>query len=1404
MRALFFTYLLGILLVSGTAAAQTVPPAARFMHITTKDGLSQSSVFSITQDHLDLVWIGTRDGLNRYDARRFITYRNTLSDSTSLSDNYVTALLEDNTKRLWVGTAQGVNLYDRNKDQFVRLSLLGGAVPEPLIYAIVQDRSGVVWFCSSAGLFVLKSDGPKPRAAMVFNGRNIANKSLPAGSRNVQHIYQDSRGRHWLSTTNGVYAFDGLVSGAVPKLVYEIKGGQRSLSSEDVRFVYEMSPGCFWMGTKEGGINVFEEKTGKFRYITVTGEAGKSISSNDVRTLVKDRQGGYWIGTINGLNYYDKASGFVSYVKDEHDGHSLADNSVRSIYQDRRGSIWVGTYYGGISIFDRTVARFRHYKKDGLAANLSYNVVSGIVADSNGGFWIGYEGGGLDYMDGSQKIVRHYRHRRDEQNGLSNNHVKSIYLDRAQNLWVGTYTGGLNLLRKGSQRFEHFRHDPEDVSSLSNNNVYAVAEDEMGNLWIGTYGGGINFKKAGTEGYFESYRSGREEFRLSSDLVRDVFIDSRQNLWVATENGLNVRWAGTDYFEVFQFHVDDPSSISSNIVLSIYEDSRKRLWIGTSKTGLNEFRYRTKDFRRVTFAPGVAGTNVVSMLEDNGILWLGTNNGIYAFDVEQGEISPYNTKDGLLGNEFAIGAAARSKKGDLLFGGTHGITAFYPGEITRSDFRPKMIFSEVRIHNKALSPQEGMLASHISLATSLTLTHRDNIISIDFSTLNFIIPEKNKYAYRLEGLEEEWNYVTTPTATYTNLAPGNYVLSIKGASNDGVWSKDAKQLRITVLPPWWRTWWAYVLYGTLVAFVLFVVLRFTRGRRELKYQLRLQQIEAANEKKVAEIKANFYTNISHELRTPLTLILGPLHHMLSETPEKDPHWSLLDVMRRNAQRLLHLVNELLESRKNELGLTRLTIGKKHISSLINGVLSSFQEDIRQKNVSVDLRYPDPEPPLWIDSFQMEKVFYNITANALRFVPQNGKLDISVRAVADNEEAQTAFLRVEIKDNGVGIPAAELPFIFELFYQAENRLLTKNKCGSGLGLSLAKEIVHLHGGKIAVQSCYNKEGIDSYTNFLIDLPLGRDHFPSGSVEMEHDEAHSIEAPSGKGESFVGTEAPWPPTELDDVQGRTLILIVDDNKEILSLLTLHLGKFYSIVTASDGEKGWEIAREQLPDIIVTDVMMPNLDGVSLARLVKGSEITSHIPVILLTALSSEQDMRLGMESGSDDYLAKPVNVELLLLKIQNTLYTRKHAKRRFIQQYMLEGPTYTPDGSEERVFLEKVISFIEERLSGDLNVMQLSSELGMSRPVLYKKIKQLTDLSIIELINVLRLRQATRLLGSGHMGISDIAYQVGYSDPKWFSKSFKAYYGITPTQFAALQPPEKARIIEEHKLFHILSR
>ena len=1367
--------------VSTAAWGQDTGKNVRFTHIGLREGLSQSSAFALCQDFLGFMWIGTRDGLNRYDSRKFFTYRQVPGDSTSLTDNYIISLLEDRKKRLWVGTRTGVNRYDRVRDCFVPLLLRSGDWAYPMIWSITEDRAGRIWFSTNQGLFCLEED----EVRLVFDAR--AYEGLPAGCNNVQSFVEGKDGKIWLGTGNGVLQFGPYTSGMPLSLQHHFRKRPGELNSEDVRVVMEVKKDVFWFGTREGGINVYDAATARFSHWTHRPEAGgKSLAGNDVRSIIADRFGGYWIGTINGLNFYSEKEGFQTYTANDFDQFSLSNNSIRPIYQDARGSVWVGTFYGGVSVYDRHIPSFRNYAYSPYIRGLSYNVVSGILEDEKGNLWVGTEGGGLNYMDKSGRALRYFRHDPAEPGTLSHNYVKSLYLDDGGDLWIGTYHGGLNLMKKGSSRFQNFLHDPAVPHSLSHNNVYSICGDKEGNTWLGTYGGGLNVKRPGPDMRFESYRAEKTgTYHLSSDLVRTVFCDSRGNIWVGTESGLNLRRAGSDRFEVYRYAADDPASISSNVIITIFEDSKKRVWLGTYKNGLNLYLEDTRTFRRFTEREGLPGNNIFGILEDNGLLWLSTNNGICGFDPETGSTRSYNSKDGTGGNEFSTGAYCKTRDGQLIFGGTHGLTSFYPQSFSPSNYVPPIVFTDFRLFNEPVVPggKKHILEKPLSVTDTVVLTHRQNIFTIEFSAINYILPEKNRYAYRLEGLEKQWNYVEVPSATYTNLHTGTYTLLAKGSTNDGIWNEVPARLTIRILPPPWKTWWAYTLYLVLIGASIYLIVRYTRLKSRLEHELALEHLENERQREINEIKLNFFTSISHEFRTPLTLILAPVQHMLAQSNLDESARKMMTTVKNNSLRLLNLVNQLLDFRKQESGTFRLALQTCDMVEFMDRVAAEFTHYARERRIHFHYGKPPGSIVMRLDPDQVEKVVYNLLSNAFKFVPENGtvRLDIS------REEASDVFregaVEIRVWDNGPGIPADQRASIFEFFYQLQHgneRALP----GSGIGLALAKNLTELHGGTIEVDSNAEADR-PTFTCFRVKLPGGAAPLQQESVPRHPDTYSGVPEPV--------SEALQSPS-VENSGTKPLILVVEDHEEIRSMIVQNLPAHYAVVEAADGQEGWEKVKMHLPDLVITDIMMPVADGISLLRNIKQTLDTNHIPVLLLTARTAVESVIEGLQSGSDDYLTKPYHPEVLVLKIRNMLASRERFRKKFIRDYVLtpRQEISGPDAGQQ--FLHKAMGVIEDNLGEpDFNVNVLARELSMSRPVLYRKLKQLTDLSVIELINILRLKKGAQLLSQGQNQVSQVAYQIGFSDPKYFGKSFKNHFGLSPTEYSALSAQEQTEII-----------
>ncbi|MFZ4863210.1 two-component regulator propeller domain-containing protein [Sphingobacterium sp. Mn56C] len=1410
MKATKYLLLFACIVISSCLYSQIKSDGVRFFHLNAKHGLSQSSVFAIEQDHLGFIWVGTRDGLNRYDAKKIVTYKNIVSDSTSLSDNYITSIFEDKKKRMWVGTARGINLYDRNKDKFKLIPIPVSTDGLPMVNAITEDRKGNLWFSTSQGLYVLWIGVEPLKLELIFDGYRPDNINRIGGSRHVQQFFEDSYGRAWLSTVGGIYLFHPFTPKGKHTLIRVFRETPGKLNCNDVRFVFQMKPDVFWFGTKEGGINVFHEKKNHFSYYGNNHNVDNgTLGSTDVRSMIADRFGGYWIGTINRLFYYTEESGFTSFKKNERNIYAISDNSIRPIMQDNRGSIWVGTYYGGVNVFDRNIPVFKNYSRQAASTGLSYDVVSGIIQDAKANFWVATEGGGLNYLSADKTVIQKFVHDPLQPNSLSTNHIKAVYLDKEENLWVGTYNGGLNFLKKGSSTFKHFKVDLNSPSALASNNVYSIIEDDDQRLWIGTYGGGVSVKDAQSDTFIARYSHNQKGGnRLTSDLVRTVFIDSRKNVWIGTDYGLNVRWHGKNTFEHFMYDEQDENSISGNVIISLFEDSKGTLWVSTFKNGVNTFNYEKKNFKRIKpVGRGNTINDFYGIVEVDGLLWFSNDRGLGSYNPQDGTVKKYNIQDGLVGNEFSMAAVCKSRSGELLFGGTHGITAFFPKDIPNSAYMPKVAFTDFKVFNKSIMvDDEGPLKANIVTEPTIVLQYKQNFFSVDFATLSYIIPEKNRYAYRLEGFDDRWNYVSIPTATYTNLPAGTYTLKIKGASNDGVWSDRPVELKISILPPPWKTWWAYLLYGIFLLLMVYLVVHFLKSRLDLQHQLEMKGVEAENERRIAELKANFFTNISHELRTPLTLILGPLDNILPSMPDTDKLKPTLTTMHKNGQQLLKLVNELLDLRKNELGHTRLRVAEFSMRVFLNEVLYSFKSQIALKEVALIVDDQTDGAKLWFDRVQMEKVFYNLLANAVKYVPKAGEIKVVLLQLPLKKLNGPQVLSVQIWDNGHGIPLDEYEAIFGMFYQADNKQGGGQPLGTGIGLALAKEIVMRHHGKLNVQSHCAADSPDSFTCFTVDLLMGNSHFTldelipdsldTAAVEQKQEEVLSVTF-----QDIVNSDADTFLTPTDTAL--PLLLIVDDNEDIRNFLFQGLATFYQVILAEDGDDAVHIIQSKMPDLIVSDVMMPNMDGVSLLKKIKEDSATAHIPVLLLTALSADVDMRRGMYAGADDYLVKPVNIELLALKIQNILYTRKCFRKTFIQDLVLKEE-FENEGlnGETYAFLKKVLAFIEDNLTeSELNVVRLSNELGMSRPVLYRKVKQITGLSVIELINLVRMRNAVALLCDTNLFISEIAYQLGYSDPKYFSKTFKAFYGITPTQFSALDRQAKAELMNSNQRFKL---
>ena len=1359
----------------------------RFLHVDVNEGLSQGSVFAIEQDHLGFMWIGTRDGLNKYDARKFTIYRSNPQDSLSLDHNFIQTITEDKKHRLWIGTTGGLNLYNRDSDNFIRISLptveSNNGKVEVNVHQIFQDSKGIIWVATSVGLYKIK-EGPQLEAELVFNEITVEGNNGREYYRNFRTIYEDHQKRLWFCTDDAIVLMQATSKDENRLKILHIYFNQKTWNKNiNQRFqaILEVSPGIFWVGTKYNGIKVINEHTGQISSLTGDDNRFTNLATQDVRSLKKAVDGSIWIGTFNGLYLYQKGK-LLFMQSDDGNPNSLSNNSIRPIFQDRRGSIWIGTYFGGINIYDKDIPNFQNFTHQSRRNSLSYNVVSAFVENAKGDLIIGTEGGGLNYFDRLGHSFRNERHEKNNSNGLSHNNVKSICLDRAGNLWVGTYDGGLNLRRTGQTEYEHFRYDPNTTNGLANNNVYAILEDRHGDIWIGTFGGGLQvLRKNQKPGNFQTFDVSKKQ--LSSNMVRALLEDSKGNLWIGTSNGLNLKIAGSDKFIAFFNNKNDSLSISGNDIISIHEDKKGQIWIGTYMGGLNLYLPEKKTFKRFNEHNGLPVNNVFGILSDlKNKLWLSTNIGIACFDPQSGQVRTYTKIDGLPGNEYIQNAAKALRDGKFAFGSFSGFTLFNPDSLSVNNYVPPIQFTNLKLFNKTIRPGiDGVIPKDISMMDELVLDHNQNVFSLEFSVLNYVHPEKNKYAYYLKGFDQEWNFVNNPIATYTNLDPGHYELYIKGANNDGVWNEKATVIKIRILPAPWKTWWAYTLYVLLLGYIVYAIVRFFHGRNKLKRDLLIRQLASEQQEELHEAKLNFFTNISHEFRTPLSLIIGPLNQLKTDHSLSAYAQEHLGYATRNADRLMNLVNQLLDFRKHEGGKMKLFYQKVAVVDYLKNILLNFHFIAEKNNITFSLEEDIPDGyTAVLDPEQFEKVLVNLIYNAFKFTDHGGKIKVQIVIDGEGEDAK---LLVSVWDSGRGIPTKDIPFVFEQFYQANTEGFAATS--SGIGLALSRSIINLHGGTLTVESNMAKDSSVFNTVFRISLPQ-----KNLTVDdlLVTDTRSRLDGVSAVDHRFpVDTEPAEPGAHLLDLdldlveEDKPIILVAEDNVELRRFLCENLRKKYIVLEANDGIEALEIIHKKQPDIIISDVTMPKCDGITLLQQVKNDNHTNHIPVILLTARTADPYITEAFEEGTDDYITKPFSMPHLMQKISNIIQTRKRLEEKFVQHYLLGG--HETDVPERTRFLDQVLTIVEENLScEDFGVQELTKAIGVSRSVLYRKIKQQTGLNLIEFINMVRLKRAAYiLLNNTELSISEVAYQVGFNDPKYFSKSFKKFYKESPRTY-----------------------
>jgi ligand-binding sensor domain-containing protein/signal transduction histidine kinase/DNA-binding response OmpR family regulator len=1303
-----------------------------FNHLTTENGLQNSSVVSVTQDSTGFMWFGTIAGISRYDGATCRNYEfNRIENDVSILD-YPLSLKCDQKKRLWVGTTFGLKLYNEKKDLFENIPLArlkGGSVN-----CIYEDKKGGLWVGTSEGLFKSVELNNQLRFEPYSAKGNLF------AAKNIRAIFEDSKGILWVGTSNGLNKLKPEDPNTV-EVFYANSSDLSSLSSNFITAITEDAHGNIWVGTQNEGVNRYNAQTKTFTRI----KHSEGLVSNNIRSILFSRDKQLWIGTQEGISILDAVTGkMYNCQNDVSDNNSLSRNSVYNLFEDNDGTIWVGTYYGGVNYRYSFGLHFYQIQNRGQKKSISNNVVSNIAEDKNGNLWIATEGGGLNFLDKKTSAVTVYKNNPKDPGSLGSNLIRSVYVDKEQNVWCGTHGGGLNVLPKGKQSFQRYLFSQNDLAAIRTE-FFSILEDDKNRLWVTSYKGLFLFRKDGTNLTplpSETIRNNKNGLRFKALLK-----DKNGDIWIGGEPGL--------YMSINDSLIVIDKQLMVNC---LQQDSKGNIWIGLTKQGLAVFNSQTKSLE--IFTGKLPAQNVFGILEDvAGNLWLSTENGLIKFDPQKGTTQLYTVSDGLSGNEFNTNSFLKTANGEFYFGGFNGITYFFPHQVTVNKRPAPLVFTGLKLFNKELNAEaeNPLLNENINTIRELKLKHDQNVVTIEFALLNFIKSNKNKYEYKLESFDKEWVVTDNSYVTYTNLPPGKYVFRVRGANNDGVWS-ELQSLEVHVMPPLWRTWWAYLLYALLLFSILFLLVRYFFLQTLLKKEEELHQV-----------KLNFFTNVSHEIRTHLSLIVAPIENLVKTNTANSFLTQQLKTVKTNADRLLRLVNELMDFRKAETNHLNLQFEKVDLVSFLQEIYESFRELSVEKEIAVSFIHNTNSLMVSCDKTQMGKVFYNLLTNAFKFTGKSGQIQMLL-------EQHDSKAIIKIIDNGSGIAPEYLDKIFDNYFQVPD--YQKQNTGYGLGLALSKTIVQLHHGSISAFSGKLADTGVQQTVFTVTIPLAlSEEQKRASMENEIplvsagiDEQVS-EMPSGK--------------EIIEEKKIATLLIVDDNAELRDLIRESFTAHYQIFESENGIEALKVANEQIPDLIISDVMMPEMNGFEFCEKIKTDERTSHIPVILLTAKTTQNDQLEGLETGAELYLTKPFSIRVLELSVRNLLNVREKLWTKFLQ--MENTPAVKEDLSYyknniDKEFILKMSQLVDEHMgNSEFGVDMLSRKMNMSAPIVYRKLKGVTGLTVNEFIKKQRLQKAADLLLQTDFQISEIADSIGYTDTKYFGIEFKKRYGMPPSEY-----------------------
>lgn len=1344
--------------------------------INSSDGLSHNIVFDIIQDNLGFIWVATQDGLNRYDGHEFNTFRFNPENPESISGNYIKSLFVDEKNRIWASSRYGLNLYHPLNERFSRISLPDNR--ELDITQISRASDGGLWLSNYAGGFHLYH--PERNEFTDYNSLNT-----PLVSSFVLTIIEDSYKNVWIGTENyGAQVFTNNNGKLTP--LEELNEKLQKIDVSKIEVLFEDVNSNIWIGSKEG-IVFYNRSINEFYHIQKNNKP-YGLSDDIILDINQDNQGNILIGTQEGgldiLSQNQLKANNPTGFKFERilagsEDHNLSYRSVQTIFEDRDKNLWLGTFGNGINVIPFNQPKFKLIKHNPEnPSSINFDKVWGICEDNDGNLWIGTDGMGLNKFNFSTRKASQYVNNA-KKTSLSDNAILCALNDSKGRLWFGTYSGGLNLFNPENESFIHYTSENTD-NQIPVNDIRCLYESKDGKIWLGTNGGGLVSLDA-KEKEFENIvpQSGN----LGAFDIRAIAEDNEGGLWLGTYGvGLFYYHPRTNVVKHFKFDRINPGNLNCNIIYSLlYDKESNLLWIGGSQNGgLNRMNLNDFTFKIFNEHEGLKNNNIHAMSKDQqGKIWVSTNSGISVFNPATEKFQNYSKLDGVQEKEFSNGSVLVSKKHNIIcFGGSGGLNYFTPRNLSHSSKSTNLVLTHVTIFSKTASKKEDNTVDEIQKSLlhtdELVLNHKQNNFTVGFSGLSFSNPEKINYQYMLEGSDKEWtNLDARRNVSFRNLKSGDYVFKVRASNEDGIWPQTFRELSIKMLPPPWKSWWAILIYILLVSGIILWLYTYNLKEAKIRHNLVLEKRLRVQEHELHEERIRFFTNISHELRTPLMLLINPLEDLVAKESPNSKKGKIFGTMYRSANKLLNLINTLLEFRKTETGKLRLQASQLNLTEFLEEISLAFNGLANKKGIELIFEKEHDEFLVWFDPEKLEMIINNLLSNAVKNTGEGKKIVVSVSKNGSIDNSSMNTVSIKVIDEGAGIPPDQLNRIFDRFYQVKGG---NNSSGTGIGLALTKRLVELHKGSITVQSKINKG-----TAFEISLPLGNSHLSNDDIANDREQYELTGATeSSKEQDEIVTGVLDKISSLSDEKQK--ILLIEDNPEIRTYLRDLLQDKFNIEEAQDGEEGLRIARKSQPDLILSDIMMPKMNGVDLCKTIKGEFQTSHIPVILITANLTHNIHIDSLEVGADAYLTKPFKPDVLITRIFNLLKSRIKLREYYLKQ--VQG-NFTSDQNrlnKDEEFLMKINKLIHENMgNSDFSVSELHSQLGLSRTVFYNKVKSLTNESPIDLIRKIRLKKAGELLLSGNFKVYEVMFQVGFSDEKHFRQLFKNQFGMTPTEY-----------------------